>query len=784
VFFVSRASCMTDLIITVSTSPRTRSGASRAGELGFAITVLLGAFLLFSVQLVLAKFFLPWFGGTPAVWTTCMFFFQILLLAGYAYAHLLATRLELRKQARTHSVLLLLATGLLVWLALIWHSPLMPDSSWKPTGGELPLSRLIQLLFVSAGVPYFMLSATGPLFQSWFSATHPGRSPYRLYALSNLGSVLALLSYPFFIEPLLSLRMQARLWTFGFLLYVLVCGYVALRIQRPARLTCDSERAVDFSERPRVGQALLWFSLAMSASVLFLATTNRISQDIGIVPFLWVVPLSLYLTSFIICFDKPTWYSRRLFHSAFVVGIFLACLVLNGWGMTNIKLQIAAYSFALFASCMVCHGELARSKPSPQFLTSFYLTVALGGAGGGVFVALIAPRLFSGFWEYQIGLWVTTLLLLLVLGSDRTSYLHSNLFGLGTVALAAALLPGVTALPVEGKRAIGGLATAIPVLIAVYFLIRWGEKGESKARQRAVSIFSVAALLVLAGTLLLAGRSQLQGAAVSSSRNFYGVLSVRQFNSKLPESRFFSLYHGRISHGLQFDAPAKRLVPTLYFAKTSGVGRTLIQLQENQSHLRVGVVGLGIGTLAAYGRPVDSFHFYEINPEVIRIAHQKEYFTYLSDCPATVDIVPGDARLSMERELTQGRSQQFDLLILDAFSGDAIPLHLLTSQAFETYLKEVKRTHGIIAVHITNTYLDLRPVLMKAAERFGLSYAFLHTDGDNVYSNYSDWVLLSYDQEFLDSVLTPLEKQANVPGPSSFSLWTDDYSNLLQVLRK
>lgn len=771
--------------LTVDIAAQDKEITTSIGVVPFAIAIFLGAFLLFSVQLVVAKYFLPWFGGTPAVWTTCMFFFQTLLLAGYAYAHLLATRIDLRKQRVTHSVLLLSAVALVLSLSAIWHSPLTPNSSWKPSGAELPFWRLIELLFVSAGVPYFVLSSTGPLLQSWFSATNPGRSPYRLYALSNLGSVLALMSYPFVIEPSVSLRMQARFWTCGFVLYALLCGYIALcSVRRSLWPHSRIEERGDSADRPALGKILLWFSLAVCPSVLFLATTNRISQDIGVVPFLWIVPLTLYLASFIICFDKPKWYSRRIFHTAFVVGIFLACLVLNGWGMTNIRLQIAAYSFALFASCMLCHGELARSKPDPRFLTLFYLTIAFGGAAGGVFVALIAPRLFSGFWEYQIGLWTTTLLLFLVLGLDRTSYLHSNLFGLGIVAAAAALLPGVTAIASEGRKAIGGLAAVVPVLIAVYVLTRWGEKGENQARHRAVPVYCSVALSVLGGTLMLSGRSQLQGALVSSSRNFYGVLSVREFNSGEPESRFYSLYHGRISHGLQFDAPTKRLVPTVYFGKISGVGRTLTRLEQNRSHIRVGVVGLGIGTLAAYGRSGDSFRFYEINPDVVRIAHQNQYFTYLRDCAATVEVVSGDARLSMETELAGDRPQQFDLLILDAFSGDAIPIHLLTEQAFETYLNEIKRPHGAIAVHITNTYLDLRPVLLRAAEHFGLTYAFLHTDGDNVVSNYSDWVLLSYDRKFVASVLSPEEKQTIDPRSSSLSLWTDDYSDLLHVLRR
>ena len=770
---------------TIDVSARDMETRTSIGTVALGVTIFLGAFLLFSVQLIVAKYFLPWFGGTPAVWTTCMFFFQTLLLAGYAYAHVLATQLEPRKQSITHSALLLLAVALLLWLSLTWHSPLTPTSDWKPSGSDFPFWRLIELLFVSAGFPYFVLSSTGPLLQSWFSATNQGRSPYRLYALSNLGSVLALLSYPFVIEPLVSVRNQARFWSSGFLLYALLCSYVALRSVRGSVWTnSGSEGQGDSGGRPGLGKILLWFSLAMCASVVFLATTNRISQDIGIVPFLWVVPLTLYLLSFIICFDKPNWYSRHVFHSAYVVGIFFACLVLNGWGLTNIRLQVAAYSFTLFASCMVCHGELARSRPDPRFLTSFFLTIAFGGAAGGAFVALIAPRLFSGLWEYQIGLWATTLLLFIVLGIGRTSYLHSSLFGLGIVAVAAALLPGVTAIASEGRKAVGGLVAVVPVLISVYVLTRWGEKGENQARHRAVPIYCCAALLVLGGTFLLAGRSQLQGTLVSSSRNFYGVLSIREFNSNQPESRFYSLFHGRISHGVQFDSPAKRSVATAYFGKISGVGRTLSRFELNRSHIRIGVAGLGVGTLGAYGRPGDTFRFYEINPAVVRIAHQYQYFTYLRDCPSTVEVVSGDARLSMERELMQGRPQQFDLLILDAFSGDAIPIHLLTMEAFETYLKEIKRPDGVVAVHITNTYLDLRPVLLKAAEHFGLTYALLHTDGDNVVSNYSDWVLLSYDREFIDSLLSPQEKQTNDPRRSSLSLWTDDYSNLLQVLRR
>ncbi len=780
--------------ITVKQAPMT----TRTTGLPFYWSaIFLGAFLLFAVQLVLGKYFLPWFGGTPAMWTTCMFFFQTLLLAGYAYAHGLASRLSTRAQSIAHSTLLLLSLLLLCWLAVVWRSPLTPDISWRPHGSDHPAWHLIVLLLVSAGLPYFVLSSTGPLLQSWFTKTHPGRSPYRLYALSNLGSLLALVSYPFVIEPWLSLRMQARLWSWGFLAYALLCGYCALqlagsttaRTQEPEATSEESNQIAD-SGPPSVGCRILWLALAACASVMFLATTSQICQDIAVVPFLWVLPLSLYLLSFIICFDRSKWYSRGVFHPAFAIAVFLACLVLAEWGVRSIRLQIVVYSFTLFVCCMICHGELARSKPASRYLTSFYLMVALGGATGGVFVALIAPRLFNAFWEYQLGLWGSALLLFLVLSRDRRSWLHSSRFGLPAVAVAAALLPGVTTLATEGKKGLEKFFPILPLLIAVYVLIRWGEKGENRARTRAVPFYCVAALLVLGWTLAFVAWAHVRGAAWTS-RNFYGTLTVMDLNANYPESQAYSLFHGRTVHGFQFRMQARRRLPTGYYGMTSGAGRVLTGLRSARSQpadpakLRIGVVGLGVGTLAAYGKAGDYIRFYEINPEVIRIANDDRYFTYLNDCLARLDVIAGDARISMERELGQKQPQHFDLLAIDAFSGDAIPLHLLTEEAFQIYLQEIKQPGGVLAVHISNTYLDLRPVLSHVAERFGLKYALLHASGDDDTTSRSDWVLLSFDEQFIKSVLTPAETTSSGSrGGSHISLWTDDYSNLFQVLRR
>jgi len=768
------------------------SDSASGGMRAYWVGIFLGAFLLFSIQLLLGKFFLPWFGGTPAMWTTCMFFFQMLLLAGYAYAHALANWFSPRMQVALHCVLLLAALGLLISLAVVWGSPVTPSLSWRPHTNDRPVWHLIVLLAVSAGLPYFVLATTGPLLQSWFTRTHPGRSPYRLYSLSNLGSLLGLLSYPFLVEPWISLRHQARLWASGFAVYVAVCGYCALGIGKARAMKVASGTASDSSQsKPTLGNYLLWLGLASCGSIMFLATTNQICQDIAVVPFLWVLPLSLYLLSFIICFDQSRWYSRAIFHPALVVAVYLACFVLGSWGIKSIFLQIAVHSSTLFIVCMVCHGELARSKPGARYLTSFYLMVAMGGAVGGTLVALVFPHIFRGFWEYHLGLWSAAALLFVVLARDKTSWLYCSRYGLAAIAVAAALLPGAVSYMTMERQGLGNLFPVLLVVVAVYFLTRGSSKGFDRERARAVPIYYGVALLVLGGVLFFNARNQIQNTVVST-RNFYGVLAVRELSEGQSNEQAYTLFHGRVVHGFQFTSDAHRKVPTGYFGITSGVGLALTALQVSSvqtgngdgtpQSLRVGVVGLGAGTLAAYGKPGDYFRFYEINPEITRIA-SGPYFTYLKDCPARLDVIPGDARLSMESELERAQPQQFDLLAIDAFSGDAIPVHLLTDEAFQIYLREMKAS-GIIAVHITNTYFDLRPVLKRVAEHFSLHYLLMHTDGDNTITTYSDWVLLSREDKVLASLppsaggLRTRALRENLP------IWTDDYSNLFWVLRR
>ncbi len=704
----------------------------------FAVTIFLSAFLLFQVQPLIGKYILPWFGGTPGVWTTCLLFFQVFLLAGYAYAHLIVSRLSSRKQGQLH--LALLAVALLTL-------PIAPAESWKPVGDENPLWRILGLLGASVGVPYLLLSSTGPLLQGWFSRVHRGRSPYRLYALSNVGSLLALLTYPLVFERVLRLRTQAVLWSCGWALFAVLCAALAIRLIRenpppPESAPVDQTGpAGTVSQRPTVLVVLLWLCLAACGSVMLLATTNQICQDVAVVPFLWVLPLSLYLLSFIICFDRDTWYQRQAWATILVIALALEYWVLQKGANLGLGRQIAVYSFAMFVCCMVCHGELVHLKPDPRHLTLFYLMVSLGGAIGGILIAVAAPRLFTGFWELHLGLMATCLLVLVVAG--REWWIKNRVGALAEQSSGSRMISVAT-----------GLSALMGWGLLVYLLVE--DIGDTKRFE------------------------------VTSVRNFYGVLRVLDETADEPEQHKLVMCHGRTRHGFQYVAADKRELPTSYFGPTSGIGYALQHHPDRAERpLAIGIVGLGTGTIAAHARAGDRITYYEINPMVKTLDDQ--YFTYLTDAQrrgATVDVRFGDARIVLEREAAGNAITPLDVLAVDAFSSDAIPVHLLTSECAELYWRHLK-PDGILAMHITNLYLNLTPVVRKLAELHGKQALFFKVDGDaksGISTN--RWVLVTSNPRFLaDEAVTAGFTPWTADDPAPL-LWTDDFSNLAQVLKR
>ncbi len=698
----------------------------------FGITLFLSAFLLFMVQPLLGKFILPWFGGSPAVWTACMLFFQLLLLAGYSYAHLTATKLNRRWQAATH---LLLLVGAILTL------PIIPAESWKPLGAQAPVLRILGLLCVSVGAPYFVLSATAPLLQSWYGNSHTTDTPYRLYALSNLGSLIAIIAYPFLIEPSVPLGIQARYWMVCYLAYTSLCVFCTLVFLRHPPHPASGEDTTGAAGQnpedvsPSRADRLLWLGLAACGSLVLLSTTNQLCQDVAVVPLLWILPLGLYLVSFILCFHSERWYSRVVFGPALAAMLIQSCIVLFGGVFVGLRAQISTYAATLFVCCMVCHGELVRIKPTRRYLTSFYMLIALGGALGGAVASLLAPRLFTGFWEYHLGLVATPVLFLFALFRDRRT-----LFYHGRPAWAWSIL-----------------------------------------------YLAIAALTV---TLAIQIRDS-QTDCVAISRNFFGILRVIEDEREDPLKFRYTLMHGRIEHGFQFQDQEKRYWPTSYFGPDSGVGLA-IRFHPKRTggvsgkrNMRIGVVGLGTGTLATYGEPGDTVRFYEINPDVVRMS--EAYFTFRKDCAAHLEVVLGDARVSMEREKAQGARQAYDVLAIDAFSSDAIPVHLLTRECFRLYRYHLQ-DDGILAFHISNRYFDLKPVIHSLAasdECPKLQAIWISAQGNESQGTDStDWILLTSNEKFLNS--DPL-KRAEHEWPENALVsppWTDDYSNLFKLLKR
>jgi len=710
------------------TSENAESRAPAGGLFGIssAVAIFTGALLLFLVQPIMSKMILPWFGGAPNVWTTCMLFFQTVLVLGYLYAHILATRLKPKNQFVLHCLLLAVSA-----LSL----PILVKESWKPEGGEDPVLQILMLLSATVGLPYFLLSSTGPLVQSWFAARLPGQSPYRLYALSNVGSMLALLSFPFLVEVLFDSNGQSWMWTAIYAFYCAVILFVGWQYKNVDGTSLSGQKAESEGQPISRKHVVGWFLFPAMASVMFLAITNYLCQDVAVIPFLWISPLAIYLLSFILCFDHPRWYNRRFFASLSVLGITYISLLyyrdiadiflFNPMGFENLLtdlydnmlLRFVVALGVLFSICMMCHGELTRCKPEAGRLTQFYLSISVGGALGGLFVSIVCPIVFTGYVEYHLG-------------------------------LVAAFL------------------------MAAVILVR-EVMGKGSLKQACMTL----AVGLAAGLNVGAQWDILQVDRIAASRNFYGTLRVVQKDELgvMPAQR--RLVHGRIIHGVQLADSTQHRTPTSYYNVESGVATTL-SLMHRREAIHVGVVGLGVGTLATYGRDGDQYTFFEINPAVVDYANR--HFTFLSESKAEVKTIVADGRLGLE-SLDE---EMFDLLVIDAFSSDSIPAHLLTVEAMEIYHRVVK-DDGVIGLHLSNNHLDLLPVVVNAANHLKLSVRAFKTPGNpEVAADNALWVIVGEDQTVMQElrVLGGGGYTPSVQDAKHVPLWTDKYSSLWHVL--
>jgi SAM-dependent methyltransferase len=688
----------------VTTEQSSRPAAGTAGQslrVLLPVTIFLGAFLLFLLEPLFAKLILPRFGGSAAVWSMCLVFFQCALLLGYVCADVTTQRLTPARQSNLHVALLLLSLCFL---------PVAPHAIFRSSPGNHPAEQILIVLAASIGLPFILLSVTSPLVQVWHARTEPNSEPYHLFALSNFASSLALLSFPFLIEPRLSSHQQSLLWSALFGIFVALCALTAWSARRTVLAVATASAALAATTgAPSFREKLLWLCLSACGSMLLLSITNHIMEDVAPIPLLWVLPLALYLLTFTLAFRRRSLYSRWLM--ARLLGVTLGSLgytIYDPSFTESIQVSVPLFCGGLLVGCLFCHGELAKRRPAPRHLTAFYLMISLGGALGAIFVGLLAPYLFSAIHEFPLTLCLTAL-----------------------VATGAFWPEGSL------ERLFWSLLTAIMAAVLVFNVYSYKHD------------------------------------TVLTVRNFYGALRVKQLHDWLKQP-YRELYHGKIEHGAQFLNPPKSLVATTYYGANSGVGIVLYHF--GGALKRVGVIGLGAGTLAAYGNAGDYFRFYEINPLAVSIAQNQ--FSYLYDSHARVDITMGDARLSLAAE----PPQQFDVLAVDAFSGDAIPVHLLTKEAFALYFRHLK-PGGVLAVHTSNTYLDLAPVVQLLADDAHYP-ARLITNGDDLRKliDASDWVLVTRNNDFLrDLDATTLQERITVP--PHLRLWTDGYNNLFQILR-
>ncbi len=722
----------------------------------FALTVFLSAFLLFQVQPLVSKLILPWFGGSPTVWTTAMLFFQSILFGGYVYAHAITRYGSPRVQAGVHIVLLIAAAVLAMWV--------MPGQSMKPTGDENPITKILLLLCLSVGLQYFCLATTGPLMQYWFSRARPGDSAYRLYALSNAGSFIALLSFPYVFEPLFELPQLGRFWTYGFWVFALLCAVVTLRVRHlagplPAQGTPTVTGTTEAPDQPTLTQRIVWVALPGLASLTFIATTDHVSHDIAPEPRLWIATLSLYLLTFIICFDHPRWYRRSWVAFASV----LAAVLLSGrneipgwfgqdwgYGVTAVRWS---HLVTMFLICFMCHGELYRRRPSnPRYLTEFYLWMSFGGACGGLFVALIATNFFADYYEWSLCLVAAIVLGCFILASKwRTSGSRENQRNRSG---------GVASRP-QGNTLAAALAVLVCLGLAAVVLY-WEDPPHWRSNSN----------------------PEYTDITLHQSRNFYGTISVSERRYQHAPSESYRVYYsGQITHGIQYLDPEKLRLPVSYHSEGSGVGETLGYAKSRKPSLRVAVIGLGAGTLATYARASDRYDFYEINPEAVRVASR--WFDNLSACLAqSKQVIIGDARLKLEQ---QPADVLYDVIVMDAFTGGSVPIHLLTREAFQLYRRHLK-PDGFIVINITNGYLNLYPVVRRQAEALGMGFRNKYQPPEpDRHIRRNQYFVITDDREYLRRFRSVNRKyfdehgvlvRVEDPNLPDVPLWTDHFSSL------
>ncbi len=671
----------------------------------YLITIFLGAFLLFQIQPLMAKLILPYFGGGAAVWTACLLFFQAFLLLGYSYAHLISQIKKIKHQVSVHLLLLLSSISCL---------PIGINNVTVLTSNEQPLINILTLLTTSIGLPYILLAATGPLVQKWLTINQTNKLPYKLYSLSNFASLLALISFPFCFEILFASAQQVLYWSIGYGLYLISFILLALKVSQTPSLKL-TEPLVTTANKPNKTTQTLWLLLSATGVMLLVSTTNAITQNIPPVPFLWILPLCLYLLTFIISFHSHKWYVRSYWLAFFTFTALIAIFMYFIGSQFDIISQLFIYSGILFAACMICHGELAQLKPNVAHLTWYYLLIALGGFLGSAFIAFIAPLIFQQFLEFPIA------------------------------------------------------------IIAVFILVACSLLTEQKKFSKLVSFNILSALIC---SVILSHLNNLYDKTeIMSTRNFYGILSVNDVSIDGKKQR--RLIDGTVSHGTQSLAENEAHIPQSYYRENTGIALAISQLGKN-SPLKAGFIGLGAGTLAAYGRTEDTYQFYELNPAVSQAANQ--YFSYIKNSPAKIDIMLGDGRVSLTKQLKEGNKQQFNLLVIDAFSGDSIPQHLLTVEALNIYWQHMT-VDGVLAIHISNSHLNLLPLMRGLAIATSRQIRYFRTRSSNHTEHDTEWVWLTNNPKLLNNTLVKAYHSQWPEHSKKTVTWTDNYSSLFSVLK-